>query len=150
MAAIAERELLVLTDWSRRGDLTLVGASLEVAGIALLGVDLYWPTLAMLSRRLAGYSRLQLDKARTRLRRLLRHPITATASSGGAYVDNLDERAGLQASSLRADMTALESRLRDATNEAIKRSRDQFLPLRLLGFAVALAGAIVLALSNVA
>lgn len=178
VVAIFLRWLFHATDWGMRAHLTIVGALLEVAGVALLSIDFWWPPLARISstasRRLVREARAGVHQLRTAARLFRRRtPATATGSArlgtaveidtagevtsagGGQQVIRrlyeLERRMGEVESRQESAAHELDSRLEALTREVeemIERSKDRYLGLRVIGLAIAFAGAVLLSAAN--
>jgi hypothetical protein len=82
------REIVVaFFGWSNQAQLTIVGGTLEVVGLAMVSVDFWWPWLRESGSRLGRRVRLRaakaLERARLAAMRLLRRRRTAMGETGG-------------------------------------------------------------------
>lgn len=174
-----------MADWSAHVWLTLIGACLEVVGIALVALDFWLPWVRRRLRLLRLSLASRLIQARDLYRRLapewlggdrtIVHQIgTATEIDVAMSVTGkvtsrrvetfadvnerlqaitnrittIEQNNATEHESIRGDIARNDASLRRSVSEAITRSRDQYLPWRVLGLGVALCGAVVLAAAN--
>lgn len=171
--------VLATTD-AARTQLTIIGATLEALGIALVALDFWAPAGARALRWLGRAN------VRARLRHIIdllmgrrRHWVSAGAAmpveSAGAVTPQLtsppvssfeevsarlqaitDRITTIEGENMRAhgrlsnEIGEREQRLRAEIQDWIARSKDQYLPWRIIGLVVALSGTVALAAANLA
>ncbi|MGH3085538.1 MAG: hypothetical protein ACRDNP_16050, partial [Gaiellaceae bacterium] len=126
--------LLAATD-ATRTSLTIVGAAFEAVGIGLVALDFWAPAADR------GFRRIRSWDVRARLQRVIdwfagrqRHAVSASLTMPWESAGN--------------EIVEREERLRAEVQEWIARSKDQYLPWRIVGLVVALSGTVLLAAAN--
>ena len=177
LVAVGALVLLAATD-ATRTQLTIVGAAFEAVGIGLVALDFWAPAADRGLRRIRSWdvrARLQrvIDWFAGRQRHAVSASLTMPWESAGAITPKLtsprvtsfeDVSARLQAITDRIttiegenaraherlgnEIVEREERLRAEVQEWIARSKDQYLPWRIVGLVVALSGTVLLAAAN--
>jgi hypothetical protein len=172
--------VLLATSDATRTQLTVVGATLEAVGIGLVALDFWAPAAARGLRWLSAWDlRARLLSVVDWLMRRKRSRVSASFTmpweSAGAITPKLTssrvatfeevsdrlqaitdrittiELENAQAHETLGDqLVEREERLRADVQEWIARSKDQYLPWRIVGLVVALSGTVVLAAANLA
>jgi hypothetical protein len=165
-----------MTSWSTQAQLTIAGSALEVIGVALVSMDFWWPwfteTLERVKRGAGERASAALRHARrawewlvrVALRRkppaarvsqvamevLIKNEGDATKERGKSNAALVRELGELNARVDRVEVGMAERHraLIESVQEMIRRSKDQYLGLRVVGLALALAGSILLAAAN--
>ncbi len=161
------------TDWSRRTHLTLVGATLELIGVALVAMDFWRPWLTQAGRR----ARKRLDAALHGIHvylESLRGRNTRGVEDDGISPEAVDEiirerrrttnytpvrkalvEHGLRLEALeehqRTGFTELQERIDkigDVVDKIIEQDRMRYIGWRVLGLIVAFAGTLLLTAAN--
>jgi hypothetical protein len=167
--------MLALFGWSTSAQLTLVGGTLEVVGLALVAVDFWWPWLTRASVRLRQRAAGALERARDAALRVIRRSKSVAGSAKLSMTGEVNaagtvtpakapslaemtrrlyefERRVAEVES-RQERTAQELRaeldkVMAAVQELIRRSKDEYLGWRIVGLSIALVGAICLSAAN--
>jgi hypothetical protein len=177
--AIAFVVLLATSD-ATRTQLTVIGATLEAVGIGLVALDFWAPAAAHGLKRLRVWDirtrlRRAIDWLMGRKRTRVSASFTMPWESAGAITPKLtsprvttfeevsarlqaitDRITTIEVENARAherlgnQIVEREERLRSDVQEWIARSKDQYLPWRIVGLVVALSGTVVLAAANLA
>jgi hypothetical protein len=172
--------VLLATSDATRTQLTVIGATLEAIGIGLVALDFWAPAAARGLRWLSAWDvRARLRRVVDWLAGRKRTPVSASLTmpweSAGAITRKLtsprvttfdavsdrlqaitDRITTIEGENARAherlgnEIVEREERLRADVQEWIARSKDQYLPWRIVGLVVALSGTIVLAAANLA
>jgi hypothetical protein len=109
LGAISLMVTFHLTDWSKRTNLTITGAALELAGITLVAMDFWRPFIATLGVRIRVLGRRRGDPARRFLRRFanfLRLRRVVTVPSGARLPSTTSASATSEATPVIAPSTA--------------------------------------------
>ncbi|MGH3030106.1 MAG: hypothetical protein ACRDNE_04965 [Gaiellaceae bacterium] len=179
VVAIALVVLLATSD-ATRTQLTVIGGTLEAIGIGLVALDFWAPAAARGLRWLRAWDvgarlRRVMDWLAGRKRTRVSASFTMPWESAGAITSKLtsprvttfddvsdrlqaitDRITTIEGENARAhgrlgnEMVEREERLRADVQEWIARSKDQYLPWRIVGLVVALSGTVVLAAANLA
>jgi hypothetical protein len=179
LVVVALVVLLAASD-ATRTQLTIIGATLEAVGIGLVALDFWAPAVARglrwlrawdVGARLRGVVDWVIGKERTRVSASFTMPwesagaITPKLTSPRvATFDEVSDRlqaitdriTTIEGENARAherlgnEMVVREERLRAEVQGWIARSKDQYLPWRIVGLVVALSGTVVLAAANLA
>lgn len=177
LVAVGFLVLLATTD-ATRTQLTIVGAALEAVGIGLVALDFWAPAADRGLRRITSWNirrrlRTVIDWFARRKRHAVSASLTMPWESAGAITPQLtsppvtsfeavsarlqaitDRITTIEGENARAherlgnQMVEREERLRAEVQEWIARSKDQYLPWRIIGLVVALGGTAVLATAN--